>query len=195
MAVYKTPNVHVGNRLKEWLKENKITAVFLSKQLGIPQSNFVKTLKRDSMKSDLLTNISNILQTNFFRLFWGDGGKDELFRKLRVHHVGNTIKYYMIQAGMTQNNMAEKLGVNQSHISNILRREVCETKRIEQMSDILGVNIFDDLSADVVLKTNSNEPDMNDLETIVEIQKKRIDVLEVSLETALSRLRKRNKKD
>ena len=54
------------------------------------------------------------------------------------HRHTNPLKKRRMEKGMTQENMSEKLGITQSHYSNIENCETDPTKYLKPISEILG---------------------------------------------------------
>jgi len=56
---------HVGNRIKEFLKKEGRSEVWLAKGVHCDPGNFNRTLKKESLDTDLLRRISVKLKHNF----------------------------------------------------------------------------------------------------------------------------------
>ncbi|MCQ2308693.1 MAG: XRE family transcriptional regulator [Bacteroidales bacterium] len=56
---------HVGNRIKEFLKSEGRSEVWLAKGVHCDPGNFNRTLKKESLDTDLLRRISVKLKHNF----------------------------------------------------------------------------------------------------------------------------------
>ncbi len=69
----KVREVHIGNRIKAVLKEQGRTTVWLAKQIPCTPNHLYKVYANASINTDLLKNISNILDYNFFEDFIQNG--------------------------------------------------------------------------------------------------------------------------
>jgi plasmid maintenance system antidote protein VapI len=58
--------IHIGNIIKEKLKEKDLTMSWLARQIHYEESNFCKKLKNNTIHLDLLYSISDILHEDFF---------------------------------------------------------------------------------------------------------------------------------
>jgi DNA-binding Xre family transcriptional regulator len=59
-------NIHIGNLLKRYIKENNVSKAALSRALGIGSANLEVRLKHAWIRTDILLKISNLLEHNFF---------------------------------------------------------------------------------------------------------------------------------
>lgn len=57
--------LHIGNLIKEKLKEQERSVAWLARQVHYESSNFAKTLKHPSLNSNLLQRISVAMRYNF----------------------------------------------------------------------------------------------------------------------------------
>ena len=67
-----TPNVHTGELITQKLKEEGHPVAWLARKIGMDPSNLRKKLKKKSMDTDFLQNISNLLDGEFFQHFTAD---------------------------------------------------------------------------------------------------------------------------
>lgn len=58
--------IHVGKLLQEYIKENNVSKAALSRALGLNAANFEVRLKQSWFRTDVLWEISHLLQHNFF---------------------------------------------------------------------------------------------------------------------------------
>lgn len=65
-------DVHVGNLILEYLKENRITQAELARKLQLDTSYLHRLLVRKSMETDRLVEICAALDHNFFPIFCND---------------------------------------------------------------------------------------------------------------------------
>jgi hypothetical protein len=59
-------NIHIGELLQLYFKENKVSKAALSRDLGITPPNLEVRIKKASFQTDTLLKISQILEHNFF---------------------------------------------------------------------------------------------------------------------------------
>ncbi len=59
----------IGERIKQELKRQGKTSVWLSKQLGCHRTNIYKVYGRASIDTGMLLHISRILKYDFFKLY------------------------------------------------------------------------------------------------------------------------------
>ncbi len=137
-------DVHVGNLILEYLKENRITQAELARKLQLDTSYLHRLLVRKSMETDRLVEICAALDHNFFPIFCNDVAAYEKGTAFGPVEVGANIEKRLKEIGMTQIEFASKLGVAQSEISRILRKSSFETDKLIVISHILGYNFFHD---------------------------------------------------
>lgn len=58
--------IHIGELICEKVKEDQCSVAWLAKNINHDRSNSAKMLKKESMDTKLLLNISIVLQFNFF---------------------------------------------------------------------------------------------------------------------------------
>ena len=58
--------MHIGNRIKEVMKERKMSVVAFSRQLGCSRTNIYKLFEHYSIDTMQLLHISRILDHDFF---------------------------------------------------------------------------------------------------------------------------------
>ena len=61
--------VHIGNLIRQTLKERGYTVVWFAAQLAYTRVNVYKIFEKKSLDADLLMRISVILDTNFFKAY------------------------------------------------------------------------------------------------------------------------------
>ncbi len=65
----KIKDIHIGRQIKEKLKEQGKTTVWLARQIPCSPNHLYKVYSSASINTDLLKHISNILDYNFFEDF------------------------------------------------------------------------------------------------------------------------------
>ena len=64
--------VHIGNLIRQTLKERGYTVVWFAAQLAYTRVNVYKIFEKKSLDTDLLMRISVILDTNFFKPYYDE---------------------------------------------------------------------------------------------------------------------------
>lgn len=66
-------NIHIGKNIKEKLKEQGRTTVWLAEQIPCSPNHMYKIYAKNAINTDLLIRISNIMNYNFFEDFIQNG--------------------------------------------------------------------------------------------------------------------------
>ena len=61
--------MHIGELIKEKMRERRVTVVHLSLQLCCTRANVYKILSKSSIETDLLLRISRAIDYDFFALY------------------------------------------------------------------------------------------------------------------------------
>lgn len=61
--------IHIGKEIQHRLLEEGKSAIWLAQQLSCTRSNIYKIFAKQSIDTDLLLRISNILHHDFFKLY------------------------------------------------------------------------------------------------------------------------------
>lgn len=61
--------IHIGKEIQHRLYEEGKSAIWLAQQLSCTRSNIYKIFAKQSIDTDLLLRISNILNHDFFKLY------------------------------------------------------------------------------------------------------------------------------
>ena len=80
--------IHIGNKVKEIAEARGIAKAELGRRLNMSSTNVHKIFKRESIDTQLLSNISVALEHNFFQYFMEAYRSDEmtaLTEKLEVY--------------------------------------------------------------------------------------------------------------
>ena len=64
--------MHIGNLIRQTLKERGYTVVWFAAQLAYTRVNVYKIFEKKSLDTDLLMRISVILDTNFFKPYYDE---------------------------------------------------------------------------------------------------------------------------
>ena len=58
--------IHIGNIIKQTLKEKDLSMAWLARQVCYEEGNFCKKLKKNLISKELLYDISDVLHVDFF---------------------------------------------------------------------------------------------------------------------------------
>lgn len=138
------PDVHIGNEIKKYLKDHKISQAKMSRSLNMYPSNFARILKRKSIASRTLEKVSNAAGYNFFLLWCVDFPSEQAPFPVpsRTAVIKDSIKSRLKELHMTQIEFASKLGVTSANVSLIKRKTFFDTDKLAEFSRILGRNFF-----------------------------------------------------
>ena len=143
------PDIHIGELILKYLRDNNISQGYLAKQIDMPTSNLSRLLKRKSMETQKLFLISFALDHNFFEAFIMPDDIDENDnRPMGVPELGALIEKRMKEINMNQTEFAAKLNTTQSDVSRILKRQSIDTDKLARISRVLGYNFFRDFYKD-----------------------------------------------
>jgi transcriptional regulator with XRE-family HTH domain len=59
--------VHIGKRIKEYVKENRVSQASLSRKHAISQKSLWQYMKNQNMRTDTLFSVCQMLEYNFLR--------------------------------------------------------------------------------------------------------------------------------
>ncbi len=151
---------HVGEMIENHLKEKGILRAELARKIGMPQSNLTRLLKKSSIDTGKLVEISRAIEYNFFKEFCRDTEyvnaylKDEDFYISEVN-IGALIDKKMKEHGITQKELADKLNqanqmlnIKQQNVSIIIKKNTIDTDLLCFISFILQYNFFEEYYKD-----------------------------------------------
>ena len=140
------PDIHVGNMILKYLSDNRYSQADLSKRLKLPTSNISRLLKRESLTTDRLFEISMALEYNFFAAFCGEADKygSENYTITIPESLGVNIDRRLREIRMTQTEFASHLGIARTDVTRILKKTSFETSKLVSISRILNYNFFHD---------------------------------------------------
>lgn len=136
------PDIHVGNMILEYLKSNEISQAKLARGLKVDSSYLNRLLKKKSIETDRLFQISLVLDYNFFAVFCNDSVNTDGYYSITIPDLGIQIERQMKAIKMTQTDFAARLGVTQSDVSKILKKISFDTDKLTNISLILNYNFF-----------------------------------------------------
>lgn len=132
---------HVGNLITSFLKKNNITKAHLARELGMATPNVNRLLKRESMNTTLLLEISEKLKHNFFADISGDTNEGTSYTLVHPY-IGIHIDTRLRELKMTQTQLANSLGVTSAEISRLTKKDSFDIQKLLQISRLLNYNFF-----------------------------------------------------
>lgn len=139
------PDIHVGNMILDYLKSHDRTQSYLARILEMNVANLNKILKKKSMETERLFEISMKLDYNFFAVFGNDLNlTDSGTYKITMPELGLHIERRMRDLRMTQMEFEEKTGIRRSDVNRILKKVSFDTDKLRVISDALNYNFFKD---------------------------------------------------
>lgn len=134
---------HVGNLIISFLKKNNISQAHLAKELGMATPNLNRLLKRESMDTNQILEISEKLNHNFFADISGDEEEGKSY--ILIHaQIGNHIETRLKELKMTQSHFASLLNVTPAEVSRLIRKESFDAQKLLKISRILNYDFFRD---------------------------------------------------
>lgn len=139
------PDIHVGNLLSDYLKSINRPQAYLAKMLNMASTNLSKLLKKKSIETEKLFDISMKLEHNFFAVFGNDQDlMDAGTYKITMPELGLLIEKRMKDLKMTQMEFATAIGIARSDVNRILRKISFDTDKLRNISEALNHNFFKD---------------------------------------------------
>ena len=139
------PDIHVGNLLSDYLKSINRPQAYLAKMLNMASTNLSKLLKKKSIETEKLFDISMKLEHNFFAVFGNDLDlMDAGTYKITMPELGLLIEKRMKDLKMTQMEFATAIGIARSDVNRILRKISFDTDKLRIISEALNHNFFKD---------------------------------------------------
>ena len=139
------PDIHVGNLITDYLKSIDRPQAFLGKMLNMASTNLSKLLKKKSIETEKLFEISMKLEHNFFAIYGNDPDlMDAGTYKITMPELGLHIEKRMKDLKMTQMEFATAIGIARSDVNRVLRKISFDTDKLRVISDALNYNFFKD---------------------------------------------------
>lgn len=173
------PDIHIGNTIVQYLKDSGKTQGYLAKLLKMPTSNLTRLLKRKSMETDRLFQISVEIEYNFFAIYGCHPDKTVDYR-ISTPDLGNHIEKKLVDIKMPRSEFAEKLGIKPTDVSRLLKRTSFDTDKLVKISQILNYNFFWDFY--------HGSPEEQNLDPLSSWQKIRLDELLIENERQKERI-------
>ena len=190
-------DIHVGNAIIRHLKEIGEKQSYLARLLDMPTSNLTRILKRSSMETHRLFEISMKLGYNFFALFGNDTDLLERY-SLGEPEVGLCIEKRLNKLEMLRADFASALGVKPTDISRLLKRTSFETDKLLLISRILNYNFFKDFYHEIPISVEDQDKSIKSFietkydEMLLENNRLRNEL--VSVKNELASVKKENEK-
>ena len=134
---------HVGNLIISFLKKSNIPQAHLARELSMATSNVNRLLKRDSMETNLILEISKKLNHNFFADISGDVQEGKPYSLIHPQ-IGKRIEERLKELNMTQSQFATLLNVTPAEVSRLIRKESFDAQKLLKISRILDYDFFQD---------------------------------------------------
>lgn len=127
--------MNVGERIRKYRTERGMTQKELAEKCGMFDSAIRRyEIGKQNPKKETLERIAAALEIDAFRIYTNDTGLT----------IGDRIRKYRKECGLTQSEVAKKIGVTKQAISkyehNIVTNIGIET--IAKLSDALGVSVI-----------------------------------------------------
>lgn len=142
-------DVNVGDALKKWLKVHNITRQQFADAMGMYTSKVGRILSSPTIDTEELLQISKVLQVNFFEIFWSDTVIDEFGNTLQSIHIGQAIDKVLKGSDITQAKLAELIGVHQTDITRLIKKQSIDSGKLTTISRVLNHNFFLDFYGNI----------------------------------------------
>ena len=147
--VISIPDIHAGNMILGYLKNNGISQAKLARDLKVDSAYLNRKKKKKSIETDRLFDICMVLGYNFFAAFCNDAVYTDGNYTIGIPDLGLHIERQMKAIKMTQTDFAARLGVTQPDISKILKKTSFDTDKLANISLILNYNFFHDFYEEI----------------------------------------------
>ena len=142
-------DINVGEALRKWLKVHNITRQQFADAMGMYTSKVGRILSSPNIDTEELFRISKVLQVNFFELFWSDTVIDEFGNTLQPIHIGQAIDKVLKGSDITQAKLAELIGVHQTDITRLIKKQSIDSGKLTTISRVLNHNFFLDFYGNI----------------------------------------------
>lgn len=149
-------DIHVGNIISTWLKKNIITKSKFAEIMELPKTNAGRLLSNKSMELSKLVDVCKRLQHNFIADICEEP-KYVGYLEFAPLNIGRTIETRLKILNMTQVEFAKLMGIYQSDVSKLLKKESISTDKLIKISLALDHNFFREL-----LPMDFSNPDVYD---------------------------------
>lgn len=121
---------HIGERIKQYLSENKISVVEFAKNINRSRASVYNIFERESIDTDTLLNISKVLDHNFFQYFNDDYYilKEERAQYLKTSEESKKLNLELLECKKELAELKEKYEL-QKKINSLLEEKIKEMTR------------------------------------------------------------------
>lgn len=151
------PDVNIGERVYQYLKDNGKNQAYLAKKLDMPSCNLARVLKRPSINTKWIHDISVALEYNFFADLCNDSEHVRSGYTFVNDAPGKKILARLKELGMNQTELATELNMSQTNVSRIIKRFSIDSDILISISRILTYNFFREFYV-ASSKTEDNTP-------------------------------------
>ena len=151
-------DINIGLSIRKVISDKEISQAQLVRLLGKSPTYVTRLLKKETIDTDTLCEISKLLDYNFFddyvpkivvpEEYYDDYVKsvEEPERRrgfyLTYPHIGNQIIEILKERKVTQSELGEYLGVSHQEVSRLLKNKSIDTGRLAQISHFLKYCFF-----------------------------------------------------
>lgn len=175
-------DINIGLSIRKVISDKGISQAQLARLLGTSPTYVTRLLKKETIDTDTLCEISELLDYNFFddyvpkivvpEEYYEDYVKEveEPERRrgfyLTHPHIGNQISEILKERKITQAELGDYLGVSHQEVSRLLKNKSIDTGRLAQISHFLKYCFFSFFycwfMTDDIILANSIDTIMND---------------------------------
>ncbi len=137
-------DAHIGDFIRKYIKSHDITRQQLAEMLGVSNSKVDRILQSRTIDTTLLFDICKKLNINIFAFYTGGYNEKDKGDTLYNYDVGKSVEVQLKISGMSQKQLAEKIGVKQPVISKIIKHPSIDTGRLIGLCYALNHNFFRD---------------------------------------------------
>ena len=151
--------IHIGTLIRSKLDENQRSIAWLAQKVHRDKSALAKMLKKYSMETKLLFDISHALQFDFFYCysknlmfpgmrhpFWFNHAESEhpesAHEKQTEIDIGTLIRDKLVENQRSVAWLAQKTGHNRGSLGRLLKKDSMDTKLLSDISTILRFDFF-----------------------------------------------------
>lgn len=134
-------DIHVGELISSWLKKNMMTKTKFAQMMELPMTNAGRLLSNPSMDLSKLVEISKRLQHNFIADICEEP-KYVNYLHFEPFNIGHYIEQRLKILKMSQAEFAKAMGIYQSDVSKLLKKESIGTDKLVKISRVLDHNFF-----------------------------------------------------
>ena len=146
-------DINIGRLIKKVILEKKVSQAELARLLKTSPTQITRLLNKNSIGTDLLCEISNKLNYNFFSDFedleHDDTVKTVIEQQIKPRgfyltypHIGHQIIKRMKEIKVSQTELGIFLGISQDVVSRTLKNNSIDTGRLFKISSFLNYNFF-----------------------------------------------------